>query len=322
MTEKLLEIHQLCKTYNVSGGFFHPKKRSVRAVDHVEMAVYRGETLGLVGESGCGKSTLARLLTRLEEPTSGQIFFKGADIFSFSAEELTAYRRNVQMIFQDSYSSLNPRQSALGIIKEPLTIHRIGDQKTREKTALDIMAKVGLGAQHARRYAHEFSGGQRQRIGIARALVLQPELIIADEPVSSLDVSIQAQILNLLLDLKKDFGLTYLFVSHDLNVIRFMADRVAVMYLGKIVETAPNFKLYERPLHPYTRMLLAAIPVCDPRRKEKSVAVRGEAVAENDQGCAFRNRCPYRTAICSEQSPELQEVDDQHFCACHLAGSI
>jgi oligopeptide/dipeptide ABC transporter ATP-binding protein len=322
MAEKLLEIHQLCKTYTVRGSILNPKKRTVRAVDYVEMTLYRGETLGLVGESGCGKSTLARLLTRLEKPTSGQVLFKGADIFSFRAEELKAYRRNVQMIFQDSYSSLNPRRSALNIIKEPLIIHRIGDQKTREKTALDMMAKVGLGAQHARRYAHEFSGGQRQRIGIARALVLHPELIIADEPVSSLDVSIQAQILNLLLDLKKDFGLTYLFVSHDLNVIRFMAERVAVMYLGKMVEAAPNRKLYDRPLHPYTRMLLAAIPACDPRRKEKNVAIRGEAIAENDQGCAFRNRCPHRTAVCSEQMPELKEMDEQHFCACHLAGTI
>jgi oligopeptide/dipeptide ABC transporter ATP-binding protein len=226
------------------------------------------------------------------------------------------------MIFQDPYSSLNPRKSALSIIKEPLTIHRIGDKKKRVQVALEIMAKVGLKKEQASRYSHEFSGGQRQRIGIARALVLNPELVIADEPVSSLDVSIQAQILNLLKDLKKDFKLTYLFVSHDLNVIRYISDRVAVMYLGKIVELASNRDIYNRPLHPYTRMLLSAVPVCDPRKKEKIIRIKGEARAENEEGCSFQNRCPYRADICEKQEPRLEKFDEQSFCACHMAGSI
>ena len=322
MPDSLVEIQGLTKKYALSSGFFNPQKRIIRAVDNIDLTIFKGETLGLVGESGCGKSTLARLITRLEKPSAGFVNFKGENIFSFDKKALKAYRRNVQMIFQDPYSSLNPRKSALNIIKEPLTIHHIGDKKTRVQVALEIMAKVGLKKEQASRYSHEFSGGQRQRIGIARALVLNPELIIADEPVSSLDVSIQAQILNLLKDLKKDFNLTYLFVSHDLNVIRYISDRVAVMYLGKIVELASNRDIYNRPLHPYTHMLLAAVPVCDPRRKEKIIRIKGEARAENEEGCPFQNRCPYRAEICEKQEPRLEKFDEQSFCACHMAGSI
>jgi oligopeptide/dipeptide ABC transporter ATP-binding protein len=276
----------------------------------------------LVGESGCGKSTLARLITRLEKPSSGHVNFKGEDIFSYDKEALKAYRRNVQIIFQDPYSSLNPRKSALSIIKEPLTIHRIGDKKTRGEVALAIMGKVGLKKEQANRYSHEFSGGQRQRIGIARALVLNPELIIADEPVSSLDVSIQAQILNLLRDLKNDYNLTYLFISHDLNVIRYISDRVAVMYLGKIVELAPSGNIYNRPLHPYTRMLLAAVPSCDPRKKKIMMSIKGEARAESEEGCSFQNRCSYKTEICAKVESRLEKYDERSFCACHMAGTI
>ncbi|MBN1470355.1 MAG: ATP-binding cassette domain-containing protein [Syntrophaceae bacterium] len=322
MQNSLLEIRELTKKYSLSSGFFNPQERIIRAVDNIDLTIYKGETLGLVGESGCGKSTLARLITRLEKPSSGYLMFKGEDILSYNKEGLKLYRRRVQIIFQDTYSSLNPRKSAVSAIKEPLTIHGIGDKTSRTQTALEIMSKVGLKKEQAGRYPHEFSGGQRQRIGIARALVLNPELIIADEPVSSLDVSIQAQILNLLRDLKKDFNLTYLFVSHDLNVIRYISDRVAVMYLGKIVELALNHNIYSRPLHPYTRMLLSAVPVCDPRRKREIISVKGEAGTEHDGGCSFKNRCSYKAEICEKVEPPLKQYDEQSFCACHRAGSI
>ena len=271
MSALLVEIKNLNKKYDLGTGLLNSQTRIVNAVNNVNLQLNRGETLGLVGESGCGKSTLARLIIRLEKQTSGQILFSGEDIFSFNKEKLITYRRNVQLIFQDPYSSLNPRKSAANIIKEPLTIHHIGKSDERKESVLELMAKVGLNKEQANRYPHEFSGGQRQRIGIARALVLRPELVIADEPVSALDVSIQAQILNLLKDLKQDFGLTYLFISHDLNVIRHMSDRVAVMYLGKIVEIAENSDIYNRPLHPYTRILLAALPSCDPKKKRREI---------------------------------------------------
>lgn len=322
MPDPLLEIRGLTKNYSLNSGFFNPQKRIIHAVNNIDLIIFKGETLGLVGESGCGKSTLARLITRLEKPSSGTVKFKDKNIYSFDKPSLKSYRRSVQIIFQDTYSSLNPRKSAVNTVKEPLTIHGIGDKKSRTQAALDIMSRVGLKKEQASRYSHEFSGGQRQRIGIARALALNPELIIADEPVSSLDVSIQAQILNLLRDLKADFKLTYLFVSHDLNVIRYISDRVAVMYLGKIVELASNKDIYDRPLHPYTRMLLSAVPVCDPRRKEKVIRIKGEARLESDQGCSFQNRCPYKAEICEKVEPPLKKFDDQSICACHRAGSI
>jgi oligopeptide/dipeptide ABC transporter ATP-binding protein len=322
MTPSLIEIKKLYKKYNLSGSIWNSKKRVIPAVNNVSLQIYKGETLGLVGESGCGKSTLARLIAGLEKPSSGNIYFKGEDIFLYDRKALKAYRRNVQLIFQDPYSSLNPRKSAASIIKEPLTIHRIGNKNQRWESVTKLMEKVGLSGEQANRYPHEFSGGQRQRIGIARALVLKPELIIADEPVSALDVSIQAQILNLLKDLKQDFSLTYLFISHDLNVIRHMSDRIAVMYLGRIVELAPNRDIYEHPFHPYTRMLLSALPGCDPAGKRGIAIIKGEAGTDNDRGCNFQNRCPDKRAICSEQEPVLTQIEDGKFCACHLTGSI
>jgi len=318
----LVDIQNLNKKYTLASGMFNSRKRVVHAVNNVNLQILRGETLGLVGESGCGKSTLARLIARLEKPSSGQINFKGTNINLLHKESLKAYRRSVQLIFQDPYSSLNPRKAAAAIIKEPLTIHRIGNNQAHRGTVLELMAKVGLSAEQAERYPHEFSGGQRQRIGIARALILRPELVIADEPVSALDVSIQAQILNLLKDLKQDFGLTYLFVSHDLNVIRHMSNRIAVMYLGQIVELAANNDLYESPLHPYTQMLLSAVPGCHPQKKRKKALLKGEAVIESELGCAFLSRCPYKLPVCSEQQPVLREINNKRFCACHLAGLI
>jgi oligopeptide transport system ATP-binding protein len=322
MLQSLVEIKELKKIYTSGGGLFTPKSRNVHAVDNINLQIHKGETLGLVGESGCGKSTLARLIIRLEKPDAGVVCYKGENINSFSATELKSYRSNVQMIFQDPYSSLNPRKSAVSIIREPLTIRKIGDKNERDEMVMQLMAKVGLSKEQANRYPHEFSGGQRQRIGIARALVLKPELIIADEPVSALDVSIQAQILNLLKELKHDFGLTYLFISHDLNVIRNMSNRIAVMYLGKIVELAANFDIYSTPMHPYTRMLLSAVLSCDPKNRNTKLSIKGEARSEGEKGCNFKNRCCYRIDICAEQEPPLKRFDEQRFCACHRGGSI
>jgi oligopeptide/dipeptide ABC transporter ATP-binding protein len=318
MSDLLVDIQKLDKKYTLTSGMLNSTNRVVHAVNNVNLQILRGETLGLVGESGCGKSTLARLITRLEKPSSGFISFKGENINSYDKESLKAYRRNVQLIFQDPYSSLNPRKSAAVIIKEPLTIHRIGDRNARRQSVLELMAKVGLSAEQANRYPHEFSGGQRQRIGIARALILRPELIVADEPVSALDVSIQAQILNLLKDLKQEFGLTYLFISHDLNVIRHMSDRIAVMYLGQIVELAENQDIYNSPLHPYTQMLLSAVPDCDPQKKRRKATIKGEARLEGAKGCNFQNRCLYKLPVCLEQQPVLTEINNKRFCACHL----
>jgi len=322
MLQSIIEIKELRKRYTSGGGLFNPKSRNVHAVDNIDLQIHKGETLGLVGESGCGKSTLARLIIRLEKPDSGNIFYKDENISSFSAAELKTYRSNVQMIFQDPYSSLNPRKSAVSIIREPLTIRKIGDKKQRDAIVMQLMVKVGLSKEQASRYPHEFSGGQRQRIGIARALVLKPELIIADEPVSALDVSIQAQILNLLKELKHDFGLTYLFISHDLNVIRNMSDRIAVMYLGKIVELATNNDIYLTPLHPYTRMLLSAVPSGDPKNKQRILSIKGEARNEGEKGCNFQNRCSYKIDICTQFEPPLKGYDEERFCACHRGEDI
>ena len=321
MNDPLLDIRALKKHFPLGGQFFSQGVGVIRAVDGVTFQIERGETLGLVGESGCGKSTLARMILRLEAPTAGEIRFEGEDILAWKGSKLKAFRRKVQMIFQDPYSSLNPRQTAGAIIEEPLHIHRPPGGRQEIKTKLRQLASVvGLDEEQLTRYPHEFSGGQRQRIGIARALMLHPRLVVADEPVSALDVSIRAQILNLLKRLQREFNLTYLFIAHDLAVVRHMSDRIAVMYLGKIVEMGGAEQVCNAPDHPYTRALLSAVPSMDPQRKSKRTVLREETPSPARQrGCAFQPRCPVRIGICEEREPLLESDGAGHWAACHLA---
>jgi oligopeptide/dipeptide ABC transporter ATP-binding protein len=311
--QNLVKVRNLVKYFPVENS-----DDVVRAVDDVSFDILSGETLGLVGESGCGKSTVGRCLLRLYEPTSGEVFFEGADILKLGNKRLQALRREMQIIFQDPYASLNPRLNILSIVGEPLKIHKIGDKAERRDRVADLLKKVGLDPAYMFRYPHEFSGGQRQRIGIARALALNPKLIIADEPVSALDVSVQAQVVNLLQDLQNEFGLTYLFISHGLAVVEHISNRVAVMYLGKIVEIAESRELYDSPLHPYTKALLSAIPIPDPKQKRERIILTGDVPTPINppSGCRFRTRCPFVIEDCARIEPELREISEGHFSAC------
>ena len=314
-TEKseLLNVRNLVKHFPIDNSL-----DVVKAVDGVSFDIKSGETLGLVGESGCGKSTVGRCLLRLHEPTSGEVLFEGKNIVGLPNREMQTLRREMQIIFQDPYASLNPRLSILSIVSEPLKIHGIGNKKEQAERVGDLLKKVGLDPNYMRRYPHEFSGGQRQRIGIARALALNPKLIICDEPVSALDVSVQAQVVNLLQDLQAEFGLTYLFISHGLAVVEHISNRVAVMYLGKIVEIAEGRELYDNPLHPYTKALLSAIPVPDPKKKRERIILKGDVPTPINppSGCRFRTRCPFAIEECAKVVPELREIQPNHFAAC------
>lgn len=318
--ENLLEILNLKKYYPVTGGFFKRTIGNVKAVDDVSFVIRKGETLGLVGESGCGKSTAGRTILRLMKPTGGEIFFEGKDITRLAGSKLQKARRDFQMVFQDPYASLNPTQMVGDIIAEPILNYEKRNKKELEQEIKTLLKRVGLPEEAYYKYAHEFSGGQRQRIGIARALALHPKLIVADEPVSALDVSVQSQVLNLLKELQIEFDLTYLFIAHDLSVVKHMSDRIGVMYLGNLVELASNKDLYKEPLHPYTQALISAIPEPNPAKRKERIVLRGDVPSPQNPptGCPFHTRCPVAMEICSQEKPALAEVKPGHQVACHL----
>ena len=317
MTDKLLEIQNLKQYFRVGGSAFKPKY--VKAVDDVSLYIDRGETLGLVGESGCGKTTIGRTIIRLYAPTGGKIIYDGKDITNV---DMFPYRRKMQIVFQDPYASLDPRMTVSDIVGEGIDIHKLAPtKKDRKDKVFGLLERVGLNSEHANRYPHEFSGGQRQRIGIARALAVDPEFIVCDEPISALDVSIQAQVINMFEDFQEKMGLTYLFIAHELSVVKHISNRIGVMYLGKIVELANNYELIFHSVHPYTRSLISAIPIADPiqSRKNKRIILEGDVPSPLDppSGCRFRTRCRYATDICAQMEPELQEISPGHFAACH-----
>lgn len=316
----LLEVKHLKKHFPIKGGVFSKTIGYVYAVDDINFTLEKGETLGLVGESGCGKSTTGRTILRLIEPTDGAIYFEGQDITTLDKSAMRALRREMQIIFQDPYASLNPRMTVGSIIGEPLEIHKIAKGSEKEERVASLLQKVGLRAEDMRKYPHEFSGGQRQRIGIARALALNPKLIVCDEPVSALDVSIQAQVINLLEDLQAEFGLSYLFIAHNLNVVEHISNRVAVMYLGQIVELASDEELYRNPQHPYTEALLSAVPIPDPTVKKKRIILEGDVPSPINppRGCHFHTRCMYKDKICEEVEPEFKDIGGGHWVACHF----
>jgi len=321
--EVLLDVRDLVMYFPLTRGIILQRRVGwVQAVDHISFQVYKGETLGLVGESGCGKSTTGRAILQLYKPTAGEVLFKGIDLTKLSPGEMRKMRRHLQMIFQDPYASLNPRMTVGSIISEPMQIHNLVPKNQRNERVQELLETVGLNPYFANRYPHEFSGGQRQRIGIARALAADPEFIVADEPVSALDVSIQAQIINLLEELQEQFHLTYLFIAHDLSVVRHISDRVAVMYLGKIVELADRNSLYDDPLHPYTKALLSAVPIPDPvvEKKRERIILTGDVPSPINppSGCRFHTRCPYAMEVCSKLEPRFVDQGGGHYVACHL----
>ncbi|MBQ2987078.1 MAG: dipeptide ABC transporter ATP-binding protein [Tyzzerella sp.] len=325
MNEKkpLIEVNHLKQYFNIQMGMF--KSKPLKAVDDVSFSINKGETLGLVGESGCGKTTVGRTMLHLYKPTAGSVSYNGKEIKTKA--DVNEFRKKATMVFQDPYSSLNPRMTVQDIIGEPLDVHKMYENKAeRREHILDLMQKVGLNSEHAARYAHEFSGGQRQRIGIARSLAMNPDFIICDEPVSALDVSIQAQVINMFDELQDELGLTYLFIAHDLLVVRHISDRIAVMYLGKMVELADADEIYNRPLHPYSKSLLSAVPIPDPKivRANKRIVLSGDIPSPLNapSGCPFHTRCPYATDICSQSMPEFEEIEKGHFIACHRAKEI